>query len=67
MVGISFHTRKLNSGKVWYFQVKRPDGSYSPAKNTRCTLKKDAIKYAEDYIEKYGILMPGKDVSFEQF
>jgi len=68
MAGFSIYSRKRKNGKpVYYAQFKKHDGSYTTAKSTGCTTKRDASQWCENYLLKKGIPLPGKDLTLSEF
>lgn len=67
MAGFSIYPRKNKKGRTYYVQFKRPDGTYTVAKSTKCTTRRDAIQWCEDYLFKNGIPVPGHDLTLNEY
>ena len=68
MAGFSLYPRKRKDGKpVYYAQFKLPDGHYTTAKSTGCMSRRAADTWAYDFLQKHGIPMPGRDITFERY
>lgn len=67
MAGFSIYPRKLKKKTVYYVQFKQPDGTYSTARSTGQTTKKAARQWAEEYLIKNGVYLPGREITFEQY
>jgi integrase len=68
MAGFSIYPRKRKNGRpIFYAQFKNPDGSYTVAKSTGCTSRSASEKWCEEYLQKYGSPLPGREISLERY
>ena len=66
--GFSIYKRQHKNGKpIFYAQFKLQDGTYSSAKSTGSTTRRDAVKWREDQLLKNGVPVPGQDITFDEF
>lgn len=68
MARFSLYPRKRKIGKpIYYAQFKIPSGKWSSAKSTGCTVKRQAEKWCEEYLDKNNQWYPSNNISFKEF
>lgn len=68
MASYSIYSRPRKKNKpIFYVQFKKPDGAYTTAKSTGQTTRRAAVEWVENYLEKHGKPLPGRDVTFAAY
>ena len=67
MTGFSIYPRKCKQGKpIYYVQFKNLDGSYFTAMSSKQTTRREAERWALDYLQNKGRPLPGGKRTFKQ-